>query len=820
MGNKQKTPNYGMLRGMPVLDRMNFVLADDHIETGAGAAKREYYYLRMEPRNMDILSPTESKKEYQLLQSILDKDGLVPSFMSLDKTEGLDDIRQFYEGLTQQYPEYERINGAILQHLSGLEAEESSIVERAHYMILRCRNRSEYRQFDQIASTYLNYHLAERAELLVLLKNFLLRDYTPAELAEWDDDIRLKYETLRSEVATKPKKRKLLPEEEAFAQQEMLRLLLPSHLHFDSRYIEQGTLYRKTMRVRGYPAELAHAGALNEIGSMASVTLRIYLEPISMLETNAMLTRQINQRTSTMLGARKASERVRGGMEKDQVEDAYKGQLRRQSKMYYVTILTEVYGSSPEDLRMRAENIRTIFASLGFIADDMYYEQREGFISMLPYGVNLADTFKRNMPTKTISELYPFSASRKTDEKGLILGKTSTGSPFFWDPYMRTREITNGVILLAGSSGQGKSYLQKKILAQLIARKSKAFTLDAENEYLDLFDRCGGTNQDCAGGGVRINPLEVRRLADQSIEKQFHPEETENDPEAFTGASALLQHLNWLSAFHQMLLPGLNAAQQTTLQVLLQRHYEQKGIKEDFDPHGKEAGTYPTYSSLYEYIEDIFDRFDDLNEEVKLFAKEDLRQILLALKGLTNGARSAIFNGATNVQNTDVINFVVSGLLTGDEQTRDAGLFNVLSWIWNQVVSYREPLIFAVDELYLYLNPVVVEYLRNFAKRARKYNAIMLMTTQNLSDFNDPAIIHMCQPLFELAIHKFLFYPGDVNRDAMKTLMQLTDSELDIISNSRQRHCLVKCGTEKFHLTVGTLPYEQYLFGDAGGYIA
>lgn len=810
---KKKMPDFGMACGASVWDRLGFRLKDDHLETGSGTALRLTYCLRLEPRNMDILSAEERDGEYRRLQAVLDTDGVVPSFLSLDKTEGLDDVRSFYEELTERYPEHERINGSIRQYLSGLEAEDS-IVERAHYLIVRCKNGSEWRQFDATASVYLSYHVAQRAELLVLLKNFFLRDYTPATLAEFDEEIRLKF----AQAAAEPEKRRKqpLPDEEGFAVRETLRLLLPARLRFDSRRVEQGDLYRQILRVRGWPAELVHAGALHELGAMAGVTLRIYLEPISMADTTAMLTRQIDQRSSTMQGARRASDRLRGSVEKDQVETAYRGQLRRQSKMYYVTVLAEVYGHSPEALRTKAETVRTMLAAQGIMADDMFYEQREGFCSMLPYGVNLADTFKRNMPTRTIAALYPMSASRKVDPHGLILGKTSAGSPFIWDPDRRSDDITNGVVLIAGNSGQGKSYLQKKILSQLIARHYAVYALDAENEYITLFDRCGGSVQDCSGGGVRIDPFEVRRSADIRIDRQ-NGIVSEDDPEAFGKASAFLQHLSWLSEFHKILLPQLSPAQHSALAVLICRHYAALGIGVDHDPTGRSPSIYPTYSSLYAYIEEVFDRFDEQHEDTKLFAKDDLRQILLALSALCSGAQSAIFNGHTNVPNTAVIDLSVSSLLNGDRRTCTAALFNVLTWIWNQAVTYRKPLVFAVDELYLYLTPVVVEYLRNFAKRARKYNAVMLMTTQNLSDLNDPELAHMCKPLFELALHKFLFYPGDVDRKAMRDLLQLSESEMELIAYSRQKHCLCKCGTEKYDLTVGTLPYEAYLFGSAGG---
>lgn len=807
----------GIVRGVPVPDRLEFTLCDDHLVTGAGLRQREIYFLRLEPKNMDILSPDERTGEYRLLQALLDTDCPTPSFLSMDKTEGLDDVKQYYEELVQTIPAQERINGEILRRLTGLEAEGTGCVERAHYLILRVRSRADYDRFAQVAAGYIRFRLAARAELLMLLKNFLLRDYSAMRPAEWDEEIRLKYEEKQQIYTSRKHNKKQLPPAYAeIERQETLRLLLPNRLRFDTRYTEQGGLYRQTLTVRGYPAELAMDGALRQLGSMAGVTLRLYLEPIGAMETASMLEKQVNQRGSAVKSARKESERVKGSLEQQQVIDAYRGQIERTARMYFVTILAETYGSDLEQLRSRVERVKAVLYAQGFLTDDLRWEQREAFLSMLPYGTNLVDTFRRNMPSRTLCALYPFTASRKVDPHGMLLGRTSAGSPLLWDPARRTEQITNGITLIAGAPGQGKSYLLKKMIAQLIARGWAVYGLDAEAEYVELYAGCGGSNQNCAGGGLKINPLEIRRIADAAVERDFSEEEdTGGDPAAFRESSPLLQHLGWLHAFHRLLLPGLTEAQRSTLAVLLQQHYAELGMDRDFDPVGKDSTAYPTYSTLYRFIEERFDAFD--REDNKLFSREDLRVLLLALRGVYDGAESAVFNGHTNVTNTRALNFVVQALLDGGAATRDAALFNVMSWIWNRVVTRRESMAFVLDELYLFLNPVVVEWLRNFAKRSRKYNAQMFMATQNLSDFNDPAILHMTKPLFELALHKFLFYPGDVERGVMRQLLSLTDSELDVIRTSRRRHCLYKCADEKYALIVGTLPYEAQLFGSAGG---
>ena len=120
---KKTKSKLGSVCGVPVPDRLEFTLCDDHLVTGAGLRQREIYFLRLEPKNMDILSPDERTGEYRLLQALLDTDCPTPSFLSMDKTEGLDDVKQYYEELVQTIPAQERINGEILRRLTGLEEE-------------------------------------------------------------------------------------------------------------------------------------------------------------------------------------------------------------------------------------------------------------------------------------------------------------------------------------------------------------------------------------------------------------------------------------------------------------------------------------------------------------------------------------------------------------------------------------------------------------------------------------------------------------------------------------------------------------------------
>ena len=45
----------------------------------------------------------------------------------------------------------------------------------------------------------------------------------------------------------------------------------------------------------------------------------------------------------------------------------------------------------------------------------------------------------------------------------------------------------------------------------------------------------------------------------------------------------------------------------------------------------------------------------------------------------------------------------------------------------------------------------------------------------------------------------------------------LKDGEIKCIAAAVKRHCLVLAGKERYAIEVGTLPYEEHLFGKGGG---
>ena len=161
--------------------------------------------------------------------------------------------------------------------------------------------------------------------------------------------------------------------------------------------------------------------------------------------------------------------------------------------------------------------------------------------------------------------------------------------------------------------------------------------------------------------------------------------------------------------------------------------------------------------------------------------------------------------------------FGVKGLLDTNKRLKDAMLFNVLSYMSNQLLGKGNTAA-SIDELYLFLtNMTAIEYIRNAMKRVRKKDSSIILASQNIEDFLIPSIREFTKPLFSIPTHQFLFNAGSIDRRAYMDMLQLEDSEFDLIKFPQRGVCLYKCGNERYLLQVQAPEYKQAIFGTAGG---
>lgn len=96
----------------------------------------------------------------------------------------------------------------------------------------------------------------------------------------------------------------------------------------------------------------------------------------------------------------------------------------------------------------------------------------------------------RRMKTNNLVDFLPVYGPRLGDEHPKVIFGSRLGSLISYDPF--SPELPNYNALVTGSSGSGKSFLNNCILAQELARGTRAFIIDIGGSYKKLTQALGG----------------------------------------------------------------------------------------------------------------------------------------------------------------------------------------------------------------------------------------------------------------------------------------------------------------------------------------
>ena len=372
----------------------------------------------------------------------------------------------------------------------------------------------------------------------------------------------------------------------------------------------------------------------------------------------------------------------------------------------------------------------------------------------------------------------------------------------------RDEDKTSANILILGNSGQGKSYLMKLLILNLLESGKSVITLDAEHEQQEMCEAVGGCFADLMAGKYIINVLEPKCWDDGG-----DPDDTAA-PEAFRKSALLAQHISFLKDFFRA-YKDFSDAHIDTIEIMLSKLYGKWGITERTNFRRMRSEDYPILSDLYDLIEAEYKSYDMAAHQ--LYTEQILREVLLGLHSMCKGADAQFFNGHTNITSSRFLVFGVKGLLGAAKNVRNAMLFNILSFLSDKLLTEGNT-VAALDELYIWLsNPTAIEYIRNCLKRVRKKESAMLLASQNLEDFDQEGIREMTKPLFSIPPHQFLFNAGSIDKRSYMEMLQLDEAEYNLIKFPQRGVCLYKCGNERYLLEVHAPAYKEKLFGTAGG---
>lgn len=586
-------------------------------------------------------------------------------------------------------------------------------------------------------------------------------------------------------------------------------MIAPGIIKFNTDHFICGNTFRCVWVLREYPTATDEQAILRHLGEKDGVTLRIYTRQVTANEEKKIIHNAANKNRMDRSNTNDLQQTVTAESNLQDVVTLVSTMHRNREPLLHCAVYIELTAHDMDALKLLQTDVLTELVRSKLNVDRLMLRQKEGFLAVGPAGHNVfASQYERVLPASSVANLYPFNYSGKTDDHGFYLGRDKFGSNIIVDFDKRDDDKTNANILILGNSGQGKSYLLKLILCNILESGKSAVCLDPEHEYVELCENLGGCFIDLMSGQYMINPLEPKTWDEGGSVGD------EDAPQAFRQRTKLSQHISFLKDFFRC-YKDFDDRHIDTIEIMLSKLYKQCGISDHTDFSTLSATDYPILSDLYGFIENEYKSYD--KEKYQLYSADLLQEILLGLHSMCMGAESKFFNGHTNVTSDRFIVFGVKGLLQASKNVKNALLFNVLSFMSDKLLTEGNTTA-SIDELYLFLtNLTAIEYIRNFMKRVRKKESAVILASQNLEDFAIPGIAELTKPLFSIPTHAFLFNAGNIDKRFYMDTLQLEESEYNLIRFPQRGMCLFKCGNERYNLAVHAPSYKEKLFGKAGG---
>lgn len=608
-------------------------------------------------------------------------------------------------------------------------------------------------------------------------------------------------------IRRKPKV--LTPQEmEVIRTKDFFDMILPGVVKFSTDHYILGDNYCCVWVIREYPPSTEEQAILSQLADRSGVTLRIYHRLVEAGEQRKII-QNATRRNKLKSGGNDVNETIEAEGNLQDVIELLANLRKNKEPLLHTSVFMELRARDMDALKELQSEIAMELTRSKISVDRLTLRQKEGFLSVLPVGANqFGAQYERVLPASSVANMYPFNFSGKTDPQGLYIGRDKYGTNILVDFDRRAEDKTTSCILILGNSGQGKSYLMKLLLTNLREAGKRLICLDAEAEYEELTENLGGCYIDFMSGEYIINCLEPKAWTDGT--DLADP----TAPEAFRRVTRLSQHVAFLKDFFRS-YKDFTDAQIDTIEILLAKLYARFGIDDTTDYRQKKPEDFPILSDFYKLCEEEFMTYD--KQRKYLYTEELLQEVCLGIHSMCVGAESKYFNGHTNITDDQFLCFGVKGLMDTNKRLKDAMLFNILSYMSNELLGKGNTMA-SIDELYLFLtNMTAIEYIRNAAKRARKKESGLLLASQNIEDFLIPSIKEFTKPLFSIPTHQFLFNAGQINPKEYMDALQVEPSEFELIKYPERGTCLYRCGNERYLLQVIAPDYKSVMFGKAGG---
>ena len=296
-------------------------------------------------------------------------------------------------------------------------------------------------------------------------------------------------------MAKKPQKKKKAAVKPAVVPQpkDFLDMTAPSVVKFNTDHAIIGGVYRTFLALRGYPATTESLALLRHLGERSGVNLSIYTRQVSPAEEKQIIQNASNKNRMALSSTNDLRQSVAAKANLEDVTEVVNSMERNHEPLLHCAVFIGLTARDQDSLRTLRDQVTAELIRAKLSADPLLLRQREGFMASNPAGSNaFGAQYERVLPANSVANLYPFNYSGKTDPQGFYVGRDRYGSNIIVDLDRRAEDKTTASVLILGNSGQGKSYLLKLLLCNILESGKSVICLDPEHELIDLCHNLGG----------------------------------------------------------------------------------------------------------------------------------------------------------------------------------------------------------------------------------------------------------------------------------------------------------------------------------------
>ena len=481
----------------------------------------------------------------------------------------------------------------------------------------------------------------------------------------------------------------------------------------------------------------------------------------------------------------------------------------------YVTIAIMVIAEDMEELKQRSKAVTTKLATMQMKGRLLTNLSKNSFKLMSPFSITdpvIKEIADRNMLESSWIGGLPFSSSGFNDGNKYYFARDTKGGIVILDPWKRGGDRTNSNFVIMGTAGVGKSTVAKHLILNEYMTNTKVILIDPEREYKEMTENLGEKWIDIGSGrGWIINPLQIKEvpLDDENEEELGYKDEGK-------GMGAMALHFQTLRTFFKLLYPELNSIQIAYLEEVLEELYGKFGITWDTDITGIPNNKFPIMTDLYNLLEEKANSEKDKDKQ-KVFAT--LKSLF---RGISIGAEKGLFNGYTSVNDmAQVVCFDTFNLQNASDRIKKAQYFNILTYCWEIMSKDKEEKTMLVcDEAYLLIDPEVPQtliFLRNVAKRCRKYEGSLVIISHSIVDFLDSSVKMYGQAILDMATYKILMGTDGQNLEESTELFKLSEAQAEFLYKKKRGLALFIIGSNRIFVRFDIFPIEFEYFGKGGG---